>query len=851
MKLMRFIAAVNLALSVQAAAVMAQTQCPDGTPRDERSISRAVDRYFGDPFGARTWRVLNGFGDPGLEPSFAGESQWRDRDEWKSLVAKLSPSQAGADVGYSCRIGHALTVLKQRVAQLGEHHPYVIHWIAVQSAVLQACSDENTAISLPEPLPITGENDADRELRSLQAFDRAYQQASLNFYRRNYADAIAAYRAIAASSSPHRAVARYMIANSFANSGRFEEARTEVQAVLADPSVSEVHAITQELTGYIANLADTAGQWSELLDQAVAVLSRPAAAILASPKLTEDYRRALYDIDYLGARRQDDDWWLVGRLPENPTRSKALYDAARRYPMIVWLIAGQSLAGLHEAAAWQVIGNNWRERTSAYAKAARELTGSAGGLAWETFDALTASAVADDPAPRSARLSEMSSRVMASCGTAPETAALGTWLLHTIRLLAEKGDFPAAYQALQSFPLKETLAFHRSLLRLGQYLAGTGRIEEGRKYRSTFLQGTARERLAGLENADELRAQFASLSALFAVDMNDWLATAALHPLPASDPLFNLLPQKLLARLSADATFAQKERALFARVAWTRAYVLGLPDDQPLTDRMLELNPGINAVYQDVKQTYGKTDESRRWLLTLLRTPRLGILTTAPGGWDMLDMTGDEPPAALDAYDHNDRNWWCPFNLDRHLLALRESVDHLTGNGAAQPPDRPGTSYVTRYWYRSDDWFRAQIDPAKTAELDAAREKLLRTHPAVRMIDWKELARLRKAPSAPKVLSESAVQWARRGGRLEDGVGEALSLSLRAARYGCNWAGSHRIYTQASVGILKTMFKDSRWARETPYWYDCLWQDYPPGQQSFERRPTCRAPAWPKQQLLR
>jgi hypothetical protein len=851
MKPMRAVIIITLSLSLQAAAVMAQPQCPDGKPRDEQAISRIVDDYFGEPFGVRTWRVLNGLGNPGLEPGFTGENQWRDREEWKTLVTKLSPAQAGAEVGYNCRIGHALALLKQRVTRLGEHHPFVLHWIAVQSAVLQACRDENHAISLPDPLPINGESQQDRELRSLQAFDRAYQQASLNFYSRNFAAAIASYRTIAASSSPHRAAARYMIANSLANGGRLEEARTETEAILADPALSEVHAITQELTGYIANLADNAGQWSELFDQAVAVLSRPAAEIVASAKLTEDYRRALYDIDYLGARRQDDDWWLVGRLPENPTRSKALYDAARRHPMVVWLIAGQSLAGLHDTAAWQVIGDNWREHTSAYAKSARGLTGSTRGLAWETFDALTASVGADDPARRSARLADMGNRVMATCGAAPETAALGTWLLHTIRLFVDKGDFPGAYQALNSFPLKETLAFHRSLLRFGQYLAGTGRIEEGRKYRSAFLQTQSVDRLARLEYAEDVRWQLASLSALFSPAMDDWLAAIALHPLPASDPLLNLLPQKLLARLSNDANFAAKERALFARVAWTRAYVLRLSKDEPLTERMLELNPGIKAVYQDVKQTYGKTDESRRWLLTMLRTPRLGILTTAPGGWDMLDLTDDKPPTALDAYDHNDRNWWCPFNVDRHLLALRDSVDHLTGNGAAQPPDRPGTSYVTHYWYRSDDWFRAQIDPGKAAELDAARERLLRAHPAVRMIDWKELARLRKAQSAPKLLSQSAVQWARRGGRLEDGVAEALSLSLRAARYGCNWAGSHRIYTQASVGILKTMFKDSRWASETPYWYNCLWQDYPPGPQSFERKPTCKAPSWPKQQLLR
>src|SRR5918994_3976566 len=159
MKPMRAVAVVILSLSLQAAAVMAQTQCPGGKPRDQQSISRIVDNYFNEPFGARTWRVLNGLGEPGLEPSFTGENQWRDREEWKTLVTKLSPAQASAEVGYDCRIGHVLALLKQRVTRLGEHHPYVIHWIAVQSAVLQACRDENNAISLPEPLPINGDSE--------------------------------------------------------------------------------------------------------------------------------------------------------------------------------------------------------------------------------------------------------------------------------------------------------------------------------------------------------------------------------------------------------------------------------------------------------------------------------------------------------------------------------------------------------------------------------------------------------------------------------------------------------------------------------------------------------------------
>jgi hypothetical protein len=440
----------------------------------------------------------------------------------------------------------------------------------------------------------------------------------------------------------------------------------------------------------------------------------------------------------------------------------------------------------------------------------------------------------------------MTSRVITSCGTAPETAAIGTRLHHAVRLLAGAGDFAAAYKTLDSFPLKDTEAFQRTVLRLGQYLAGTGLIEEGRNYRRLFLQSAGRQQLAELENAEDLEWQFASLSALFAADMQEWLAAMAVHPLPASDPLFNLLPQERLARLSDDSAFSEKERALFARVAWTRGYILGR-DNPSLSALMLKLNPGINSVYQDIKQSHAKIDEARQWLLTVLRTPRLGILTTAESGWDMLDMTGDDAPMAVDAYDHNDKNWWCPFNTDRHLLAVRDSFDRLTGNGAAQLEDR---SRYAGIWYRNDKWFRALIDPGTSNALGAAREKLLGQHPAVRLIDWKELARLRKAPSAPKLLAQRAVQWARRGGRLQDGVGEALSLSLRAARYGCNWAGSHKTYTQAAVGLLRTKFKDSHWAKETPYWYDCLWHDYPPGQRSFERKPTCRAPVWPKQRRL-
>ena len=140
-------------------------------------------------------------------------------------------------------------------------------------------------------------------------------------------------------------------------------ARKEANAILADPSLASVHEITQELLGYIANLEDTAPGWTDLIDDTIDVLEKPAKEILASEKLKADYARALYDIDFAGIRGKRDDWWLDGTLPENPTISKAIVDASRQHPIVPWMIGGQTAQGILRAAPWQFIGPKWEERT--------------------------------------------------------------------------------------------------------------------------------------------------------------------------------------------------------------------------------------------------------------------------------------------------------------------------------------------------------------------------------------------------------------------------------------------------------------------------------------------------------
>jgi ABC-type amino acid transport substrate-binding protein len=71
---------------------------------------------------------------------------------------------------------------------------------------------------------------------------------------------------------------------------------------------------------------------------------------------------------------------------------------------------------------------------------------------------------------------------------------------------------------------------------------------------------------------------------------------------------------------------------------------------------------------------------------------------------------------AIDAFDHNDKNWWCPFEPDRNLLALRTEFDGVTGNGTAE-------------WDK--DTLAAVVDPATKAQLDVKREKVLKANPAM------------------------------------------------------------------------------------------------------------------------
>jgi hypothetical protein len=821
--MLKTFAASLLSLTLLAGPGLAQTAC------EPAKLAAAVDRYAAEPFSALNWRMLQGLGDPMIEPATAGGDTWTAQERWRNLAAEIMPdSQDLQGVGWNCRIGYPLYVLEKRINALGQEHAYVKQWLLVQEQVMRACSSEQGEVVLPPPL------EAEAAFANRQAMDRAYQEASIAFYR-DKDKAIPMFRAIAESNSQHRAAARYNVANLLANAKQPEAARKEAEAILADPSLSSVHAITRELLGYIANQEDTAEGWTRLIDASIATLETPADEVLASEDLKRAYAAALTDIDFIGIRQKDGDWWITGTLPENPTISKSLVDASRQHPMALWMMAGQSANDRFTLAPWSLIGEKWQTHMADYVGRVLAIQPSGSQIRGLPLDMLTALAARPDDAVRAELWTKARAAMEAaekSCGEAPETAAAGFLLSHAVRLSAQAGKFDEALAGLQAVPFKSARSYSMgALFSLAQYLAAQGNVEEARKLRDQLITP---EMLKGL-STDEVsidRNRFAALLALIAEDEARWKEAVLMGSDPASDVMFNFLPAKTLWALSGDQAFSAADRALFARAAWTREYGLVRRVDGDKLAALHELNPEIKAIWEKVKADYPDISPRNQRLLTILRSPAHNILVAMPGGWSP-ESIKPESFTDIDGWNRNDKNWWCPFEPDRQLMALRRQADDAVGLPEAE-------GYAMR---RLADVY----DPEMRTVLGEKRDRLLKSHPMVKAVNWKEIRALTGMDQAPKRLTEAAVRWARNS-RGQDGAAEALALAVKSTRYGCNWHGGHEKYSKAAQQMLVRKFEATSWQKETPYWFGCRRTEW--NADMSEKVTSCEPKSWPKQAPL-
>jgi len=806
----------------------AQSNCPP------ENVNAAIDLFAQQPFSAVSWRMLNGLGAPNVEADGAYSGAKSANDIWRRQVKALAPDMPELqDLSYECRMTYPLEVLEARVATLGAGDPYIKQWLKSQARVLKACRGAgDDATVLPPPLEVKP------EVVDLQQDDRAYQDASVAFYGQDKSKALQLFRAIGASRSVHGAAARYNVANLLANAKNVVEARKEAAAILSDPSLASVHGITRELQGYIANLEDTAEGWSQLIDNTVATLTQPSTAVSATPKSQAEYAAALFDIEFVGVRDKQDDWWVRGVLPENPTLSKALVDASRNHPLALWMMTGKSILAMQGRAPWSMEGARWNAWASSYVDRAMEIRPAGAGITGSAKDLIDALKSGSDDVSRSVlwgKAKHAAEQSVVSCGEAPETAAVSELALQASRVSALVGRYDEVYDNLSALPIASSNAYmDRILPKLMQHVLSTGNAEEGRRLRDHLLTPMlfAAVRKRAEHERDAALGTFGDFMAWVAEDEAKFLEALALGSAKLSNPVLNLLPAKTLHRLANHAVFNEEQKALLSRAAWTRDFARGRTASKSTTEAMLNLNPEIKSALEKVRAEHPKLREDRVWLLTILRNPRFGILVNSP---DWTSALEDQRPnfSEIDLYDHNDKNWWCPLEVDRQLGALRNAVDEYSGLTAARG-------------FNSTE-LKPVLEDGALAAAESARDGLLKSHPMVKAVDWSEVRSLARAASAPKTLAQAATRWGK-ASKGVDGAPEALALAMRVVRYGCDWHGGHKAYSKPLLEVLQTKFKDTAFAKQTPYWFDCLHAEW---DANYNKVTTCKPKEWPKQARLR
>jgi hypothetical protein len=218
------------------------------------------------------------------------------------------------------------------------------------------------------------------------------------------------------------------------------------------------------------------------------------------------------------------------------------------------------------------------------------------------------------------------------------------------------------------------------------------------------------------------------------------------------------------------------------------------------------------------------------WVLKVPRLRPLPFLHLADGG--MYAQEGDkiEDSHGLDTYNHDENNWWCkikPSPLQEavyKVAAVTPQGDwHLMRHGAF------GLKVVDEYYSTPDEQNKARLlfEPFLKQQ-----RGLLENHPYQAHISASELARLEALPNAAGVLigevleREKAGKWWnfwKSSGEPLDPLAQAAALSrgITVTRYSCQQDGSYASISRSAYKILQSTYKDSDWAKQTPYWFGC------------------------------
>lgn len=227
----------------------------------------------------------------------------------------------------------AARTLEARIATWGEGSEALLEWLAGQDAVFANCG--GGAFS-PRP----AESSWPRDLR----FDRAYQSAAALFYSERWPEAESAFLDIADDErSPWRATSAYVAARAMTRQGRYDAARDQLQAVMADPELESMHRASASLVRFVRYRNEPAAVHAE------------TRRMLLESRLPESFGQLW--IDYLwGLRRVADlesdlDLWILALTrkrhpypPQTGWEQQRVLKRAAEEPGRVWRFAASVIA---------------------------------------------------------------------------------------------------------------------------------------------------------------------------------------------------------------------------------------------------------------------------------------------------------------------------------------------------------------------------------------------------------------------------------------------------------------------------------------------------------------------------
>jgi len=267
------------------------------------------------------------------------------------------------------------------------------------------------------------------------------------------------------------------------------------------------------------------------------------------------------------------------------------------------------------------------------------------------------------------------------------------------------------------------------------------------------------------------------------------------------------IPTESLYYLATNPDLTLGNRALISRAILTRALILNLNEDE--IDRYAALAAKLNPnLREEILSSTSRHDKSD-YVTFLLKLPRFRLSPNLDYAVEVDNAVANPKtptiaPDAIDAYNHNDNNWWCKYNSENIWnKVLRRAIITPTSSKLFSSPELPVE-------------FSPYIEIQKV---------FLSNHPYHSILDTKEITELEKVSSGPQFLSEYVIknELAKPIASTPEEINlraSDLYRAVRTTRYGCNQNGPHGQYSKKAFELIHSRYEDTPWAKATPYWFN-------------------------------